>query len=94
MLEIVIPFVLFNNINNIYTFGWDGPKNNCYINFDNKIIEIDNIKKNIKNTYNYYNEYYFIEYIKKMFYKNNINIFKCSMDSHINIEYKNIYKII
>lgn len=91
MLETVIPFINHSNIKNIYTVGWDGPKNNIYKTyFNNNMSVFENLKKKNKKKCFIYNEFVFIEPVKIMFKKENMNVYKCSLNSPIKLEHNNL----
>lgn len=84
MLEIAIPMSVFIGINNIYTIGWDGPKNNEYNYFNNGL----NLK--VDDKFKFASEFMHMETISKIFIKNNINLYKCIKESPIDLDFKNI----
>lgn len=85
MLEIAIPFSLHIGCKNIYTLGWDGPKNNKYIYFNNK-------EQNVYDN-NTYQEYIYIPKISNVLKQNNITVYKCNKNSPIMLEYYD-YKLL
>ena len=89
MLEVAIPLSIFIGSKNIFTFGWDGPKNEKY-NFFNKNVNIDYAtalsSKNILCA-----EYKYIKFINNIFINNGINVYKGNKISPIDLRYKNVY---
>jgi hypothetical protein len=80
MLEIAIPLLIHLGIKNIFTYGWDGPINNQYTYFNN---DINNTFNN-----NCMSEYTNMTSIKQMLNNNNINVYKCSEKSPIDLPFK------
>lgn len=89
MLELVIPFCEFSSMNQIYTIGWDGPnKNGIYKSLNSPDVNFTN-----KGNGYFYNEYNFISYVKKMFYNENLKVYKCCKDSPIELEFFNLFDL-
>ena len=82
MLEVAIPISIFMGVNNIFTFGWDGPVNNKYVYFNNIISQTPIV---IQQT-----EYKYMEAINKLFIDNNINVYKGNKNSPIDLRYNKI----
>lgn len=85
MMEVVIPFFELSGCKDIYTYGWDGPdKNGMYMHSDNSIGTFNNE----------WNEFKFIDDIKKMMKYEDINLYKCSIKSPIDLKFRdlNLYK--
>ena len=84
MLESVIPSLIYFGIKSIYTYGYDGPKlgNYMYYNniINNTIIECES-------------EYTILKYIVSMLNKNNIYLYKCSINSQADLPLIDIYNI-
>ena len=94
MLEVSIPFSMYIGCKNIFTFGWDGPKNGKYnyasgkeLNLPNRISAVNNRIVNNATI----KEYGFIKTIdNEIFIKNNINVYKCNEISPIKLRFKDI----
>lgn len=88
MLETAVPMCVFMGITNIYTIGWDGPKDNKVTYFDENLsfqYDIDKIKDKL--------EFSYIKVISKKFKEYGVNIYKCSEESPIELQFKNIFKL-
>ena len=94
MLEVTLPLSILMGCNNIYTFGWDGPKikdgvvTEYNYEYTSHCSLIQSYKLNQNNTK--YLEYPYIHIIDKLLLEENINVYKCNEISNINLRYQNI----
>ena len=88
MLEYVIPTCIYSGIKIIYTYGYDGAKNNEYVYFNELPNNYD--FEEIKNIF----EYPYMKDIICMLNKNGVYLYKCSNNSPIDLPLFNIKKLL
>jgi len=86
MLEYVIPTCIYSGIKIIYTYGYDGPKNNKFVYFNGLFGDFDNIQNIF--------EFPYMKDILSMLNKNGIYLYKCSNNSPIDLPLFNIKELL
>ena len=93
MLECVLPLAIHIGSNKIYTIGWDGPSKKGMEYFSEINGEIKKLKaygRKGKMILHGRQEYKYIKEINKVFIKNNIFLYKLSIESPINLPYSDL----